>query len=64
LGSEHGNSWNTVAGWRKDRWPMGFFQYGNALLPDGDNTTDLLAVSTVAVEGADLQTSIWRAIIN
>jgi hypothetical protein len=39
---------------------MRWFQYGNALLPDGNNTTDLLAASTVAVSPGDMQTSIWR----
>jgi len=39
---------------------MGLFQYGNAFLPDGHNTTGLLAVTTIAVERADLETSLWR----
>jgi len=60
LGTVGGDSWNTIAAWRKDRFPMKFFQYGNAFLPDGDNHTDLLAVSTIAVQGEDLQTTIWR----
>jgi hypothetical protein len=60
VGSANGDSWDTVAAWRKDRWPMKLFQYGNAFLPDGDNQTDLLAVSTIAVEKADHETSIWR----
>jgi hypothetical protein len=55
-----GNSWDTISAWRKDKWQMRFFQYGNAFLPDGDNQTDLLAVSTIAVQKADYQTSIWR----
>lgn len=57
--SESGTEWSVLASWRKDRWPMKFFQYGNAFLPDGDNQTDLLAASTIAVENADLQTTIW-----
>jgi hypothetical protein len=61
LGSGDGVEWESLADWQKDRWPMKFFQYGNAFLPDGENTTDLLAVSTIAVEGADLQTSIWKS---
>ena len=60
LGSSGGTEWNHVAKWRKDRWPMKFFQYGNAFLPDGNNNTGLLAVTTVAVNGADLETTIWR----
>jgi len=47
-------------GWRKDRWSMKYFQYGNAFLPDGENSTDLLAATTIAVQGADLRTSIWQ----
>ena len=60
LGSVGGDPWNTIATWRKDRFPMKFFQYGNAFLPDGDNHTDLLAVSTIAVQAENLQTTIWR----
>jgi hypothetical protein len=59
-GSPDGIQWQRVLQHRKDRWPMRLFQYGNAFLPDGKNTTDLLAVTTVAVERADLETSIWR----
>jgi hypothetical protein len=59
-GSQDGNRWQRLSGWKKDRWPMGLFQYGNALLPDGQNTSGLLAVSTVATESSDLQTSLWR----
>ena len=58
--SQTGAEWSELASWRKDGWPMKFFQYGNVFLPDGDNQTDLLAVSTIAVEGADLQTTVWR----
>jgi hypothetical protein len=39
---------------------MGLFQYGNAFLPDGKNTTGLLAVTTIAVEQSDFEASIWR----
>jgi hypothetical protein len=52
--------WQRVIDFKKDRWPMGLFQYGNAFLPDGKTTTNLLAVTTIAVEEADLETSIWR----
>ncbi len=58
-GSRDGVRWKQVLQWRKDRWPMGLFQYGNAFLPDGRNTTGLLAVTTVAVAHADLETSLW-----
>ncbi len=30
--------WHLLRAWQKDRWPMGLFQYGNAFLPDGNNT--------------------------
>ena len=52
--------WHSLARWKKDRWPMRFFQYGNAFLPDGNNVTPYLAISTVAVEQEDLATSIFR----
>jgi hypothetical protein len=60
FGSLGGGDWDSLAGWRKDPWPMKYFQYGNAFLPDGENSTDLLAATTIAVEGADLRTSIWQ----
>jgi hypothetical protein len=59
-GSRDGNAWRSLLAWKKDRWPMRFFQYGNAILPDGSNSTDCLVVSTIAVHGADLTTSIFR----
>jgi len=59
-GSLGGAHWQPLQKWKKDRWPMGLFQYGNAILPNGKNTTNLLAVTTIAVERADLETSIWR----
>jgi len=59
-GSLGGAHWQHLQKWKKDRWPMGLFQYGNAVLPDGTNTTRLLAVTTIAVEGVDLETSMWR----
>jgi hypothetical protein len=62
FGSEAGGEWQSLAAWKKDSWPMKLFQYGNAFLPDGENSTDLLAISTIAVEGADLQTSIWKVL--
>lgn len=59
-GSLDGTSWQMLLGWPKDRWPMALFQYGNAILPTGENRTNLLAVTGLAVEGHDLQTTIWR----
>jgi hypothetical protein len=53
------NHWRSQLEWKKDRWPMRFFQYGNAFLPDGNNTTPYLAVTTVAVTADDMATSLY-----
>lgn len=60
FGRADGSAWRQLLSWRKDSWAMGLFQYGNAFLPDGHNTSSLLAVSTIAVRGADLETNLWR----
>ena len=60
FGSESGADWHTLTAWRKDLWPMKFFQYGNVVLPDGENSTEWLAASAIAVEDADLKTFIWK----
>lgn len=54
-----GQSWRSLLAWEKDRWPMGLFQYGNAFLPDGNNATRYLALTTVAVESDDMVTSVY-----
>jgi hypothetical protein len=54
-----GKAWHPVLAWKKDRWPMRFFQYGNAFLPDGENSTPYLAVTTVAVESEDMVTAVY-----
>ncbi len=59
-GSRDGVDWRHLQHWKKDHWPMGLFQYGNAFLPDGKNTTGLLAATTIAVERSDMETFIWR----
>jgi hypothetical protein len=51
--------WTPLLTWQKDRWPMSFFQYGNALCPDGNNTTSFLALTTVAVQRDDMVTSFY-----
>jgi hypothetical protein len=51
--------WDPVLSWEKDLWPMGLFQYGNAFLPDGNNKTQYLAVTTIAVESEDMVTSLY-----
>jgi hypothetical protein len=62
-GGDTGNlspqGWPPLLEWNKDRWPMGLFQYGNAFLPDGNNTTPFLALTTVAVESDDQVTSLY-----
>jgi hypothetical protein len=57
--TQHADQWQAVLSWEKDRWPMRFFQYGNALLPDGNNTTSYLAVTTVAVDSEDMVMSLY-----
>jgi hypothetical protein len=52
-------AWNSLLQWQKDRWPMALFQYGNATMPDGTNTTKFLALTTVAVESDDQVTSLY-----
>jgi hypothetical protein len=59
-GSPDGGQWQQIPQAKKDRWPMRFFQYGNAFLPDGKNTTRWLAVTTIALEKAGLETTLWR----
>jgi len=56
---ESAKNWQPVLAWQKDRWPMGLFQYGNAVMPDGNNTTTFLALTTIAVESDDMVTSIY-----
>lgn len=51
--------WQSLLSWEKDFWPMRFFQYGNAFLPDGENATQFLAVTTAAVQTEDAVTSIY-----
>ena len=53
------HDWHLLHAWQKDPWPMGLFQYGNAVMPDGDNTTPFLALTTVAVESDDQVTLLY-----
>jgi hypothetical protein len=59
-GSVDGFHWQGVFQWKKDRWPMKLFQYGSAFLPDGRNSTDVLALTTIGVTDADLETALFR----
>ena len=60
VGCRNGNDWRTLQGWQKDRFSMRYFQYGNAILPDGDNSTRLLAATTVAVQPDDMTATLWE----
>lgn len=60
-GNLHGSGWTPLLEWKKDCWSMRWFQYGNIVLPDGHNTSGLLAITTVALQGGGLQTSIWKS---
>jgi phosphoribosyl-AMP cyclohydrolase len=59
-GSTDGLEWTSLMQREKDLWPMGLFQYGNVILPDGENATDLLALTSIAVHPGDMETSLWR----
>jgi hypothetical protein len=59
-GSRDGTNWQVLARWKKDSLPMRYFQYGNAFLPDGENSTHYLAATTIAVERDDLVTTLWE----
>jgi hypothetical protein len=59
FGARDGRDWRPLLAWKKDRWPMRLFQYGNAFLPDGENSTPYLAVTTIAVESEDMITSLF-----
>jgi hypothetical protein len=59
-GSADKNNWQVLARWTKDKWPMRHFQYGNALLPDGENSTNYLAATSVAVEQEDQVATLWE----
>ena len=59
-GNPDASNFQSLLHWQKDRWPMRFFQYGNILLPDGNNATNFLALTTVATKNADLQIDIYK----
>lgn len=60
FGTVNDDGWSALLRWRKDNWPMRFFQYGNVILPAGENSTSLLAATPIAVDEADLTTSLWE----
>lgn len=59
-GSNDGIQFEELLSWKKDHWSMKLFQYGNAVFPDGHNTSRLLALTTVAVGDADCESSLWQ----
>ena len=59
FGAREGQDWQSLLAWKKDRWSMRFFQYGNAFLPGGHNRTPYLALTTIAVESDDMTTSLY-----
>jgi hypothetical protein len=59
-GGEPDEKWVDLQSWQKDWWPQKLFQYGNAFVASGNNTTDWLAITTIGVKGADLEASLWR----
>lgn len=59
-GSNQGSGWRELLHWQKDQWPMKFFQYGNAVFPDGQNQTRTLALTTIGCRGSDSQMSLWQ----
>jgi len=59
-GCAGGAGWVRLQSWKKDRWPEGLFQYGNAFVATGRNNTCLLAGTAIAVEAQDMEASIWR----
>jgi hypothetical protein len=58
-GRDGNAEWASLQSWTKDRWSEKLFQYGNGFVATGNNSTNLLAITTVAVKGADLEASIW-----
>jgi hypothetical protein len=60
IGSKDGANWQVLARWKKDKFPMRYFQYGNCFLPDGENSTRYLAATTIAVDPDDLVTTLWE----
>lgn len=58
--SRDGTKWQVLTRWKKDKLSAHYFQYGNAFLPDGENSTRYLAATTIAVETDDLVTTLWE----
>jgi len=61
-GSADMEHWAACLRWQRDAWPSRFFQYANILLPSGDNATNVLAVTGLAVRSQDQATHLWRVL--
>ncbi|HEX3820829.1 MAG TPA: hypothetical protein VHW45_10870 [Candidatus Sulfotelmatobacter sp.] len=59
-GANRHEPWQPLLTWQKDRWPMRFFQYGNGFFPDGHNATNVLAVTTIAVQPDDMAMTLYK----
>ena len=55
-GSKDKQIWQSLLAWHKDIWPKGLLQFGNVVLPDGIDASNVLALTTVAVQNDDFQT--------
>ena len=49
-GSSDGKTWKCVAKFKKDTWPMKYFQIGQIFFPQGENKTDYLFFTPFATE--------------
>jgi len=59
-GSSDGRYWTKLRQWRADFWAGRLFQYSRFLLPRGENATDILAGTSVAVKPHDGTMVAWR----
>jgi len=59
-GSLDGLNFSTLIRWPRDRWPLKFFQYPNIILPAGENNSDMLALTGLAVRGESNVTHMFR----
>lgn len=58
-GSRDGDKWYKLIEWPKDSLHPKYFQFGNIILPKGNNNTNILAATAVAVKGWDGKTQVW-----
>lgn len=59
-GTADGNLLEKVIEWPKDKWHPRFFQFGNVILPKGDNSKNILAATGVAVKKTDAKLFFWK----